>query len=149
MRNPPIFTILLFAFIAVPIFEIYLFIEVGGMIGALATVGLVILTAVTGAFLLRAQGFATVARIRETMEKGEIPAIEMLEGAVLLFGGALLLTPGFFTDTIGFLCLLPVVRRKFVLYLLSKRIIVNGADFQSVHIEKTIEGEFRRDDRDL
>jgi len=108
MRSFPIFTIL---FLVIPIAEIYLLLEVGGLIGALPTIILVVLTAVIGAGLLRQQGLSTLARLQHNMAQGKIPAQEMIEGVLLAVGGALLMTPGFVTDTIGFLCLLPFTRK--------------------------------------
>jgi len=99
--------IFLFLFIVMPILEMVILIEVGGMIGALNTVGLVLLTAVIGAALLRQQGLSTLLRANQRLNSGELPAREVAEGLILAVGGALLLTPGFVTDTIGFLCLLP------------------------------------------
>ncbi|MBO7006878.1 MAG: FxsA family protein [Pseudomonadales bacterium] len=94
-------------------------IEVGGMIGPLATVGLVVLTAVTGVWLLRLEGTATLFRVQEKLNRGEIPETELLEGIMLLFGGALLLTPGFATDAAGFICLLPGLRRPIARHIIS------------------------------
>ena len=102
-----------------------LLIKVGGMIGALPTVGLVVLTAVVGVWLLRMEGLATLTRVQDKLNRGEIPETELLEGIMLIFGGALLLTPGFFTDFIGFVCLLPGLRRP-----LAARII-QSAGFRS------------------
>ncbi|WP_297527734.1 FxsA family protein [Thiohalobacter sp.] len=109
------FTALLLVFLTVPLIEIYLLIKVGGVIGAWPTVLLVVLTAVVGAFLIRLQGLATLQRVQLAMMRGEVPALEMLEGAVLVICGALLLTPGFFTDTLGFLLLIPALRRWLIL----------------------------------
>ncbi|MFQ5470347.1 MAG: FxsA family protein [Gammaproteobacteria bacterium] len=122
-----IFRTLLILFLAVPILEIYLLIEVGSVIGAMPTVFLVVFTAVLGAYLLRYQGFATMQRVRTTLAQGEIPAIEMLEGVVLLIGGALLLTPGFFTDAIGFMCLVPALRRFVILWLIEHKLIMSAS----------------------
>lgn len=147
-----VFRNLLLLFLIVPIIEIYLLIQVGSLIGALPTVVLVVLTAVLGAALLRSQGFATLGRIQATMARGEVPAIELMEGAMLLFGGALLLTPGFFTDAIGFVCLLPQLRKQVVLWVI-KRGMVSGTGFggagpsPSQHGPKTIEGEYWDDDK--
>ncbi len=102
--------LLLAAFILVPLIEIGLFIEVGGWIGLWPTLGLIILTAVIGTALLRQQGLATLRRAQSQMDAGQVPAKELFDGACLLFGGLLLLTPGFFTDAIGFLLLMPPVR---------------------------------------
>ena len=107
-------------FLIVPIIEIYLLIQVGGIIGVLPTIGLVILTAVLGAALLRAQGLQTYMRFNQALSEGRMPAAEILEGVALLIGGALLLTPGFFTDAIGFICLLPFTRKALVAWLIAR-----------------------------
>lgn len=149
------FKFLFLIFLFVPVIEIYLLIQVGSVIGALNTIGLVIGTAILGAFLLKRQGLSTYARVQETMRRGEVPAIEMLEGIILLVAGALLLTPGFFTDTLGFLGLIPVLRRGLVLWLLkhSNFMFFGGpgggprpgnGPFSAGN--NTIEGEFRRED---
>ena len=88
-------------FIGVPLIEIYLFITVGAVIGALPTVLLVIVTALAGVSLLRAQGLRTLARLQREVSTGQLPAAAMLEGAALIAGGALLLTPGCRTDAMG------------------------------------------------
>jgi UPF0716 protein FxsA len=133
-------------FFSVPLLEIYLLLKIGGVIGALPTIGLVVLTAVIGAFLLRQQGFATLARIQSELNRGEVPAVTMLEGAALLFGGALLLTPGFFTDTLGFLCLLPVTRRPIVQWLLRRAVIqVRNRHPGQRPGQRVFEGEYRNE----
>ncbi len=145
--NP--FRILLILFLVVPLLEIYLLIQVGGLIGAMPTVFLVVFTAVLGAFLIRHQGLSTMQRVQATLSLGEIPAVEMLEGLFLLISGALLLTPGFFTDTLGFLCLVPVFRRYVILKFLERSVIVNPRPAPSSdedhHKPRTIEGEYWRD----
>lgn len=115
--------LLFLLFILVPITEMWILIEVGGRIGALNTIGLVLLTAVIGASMLRQQGLQTLSRAQQRMNSGELPAQEMLEGLALAFGGALLLTPGFVTDTIGFLCLIPPTRAAIVAALLRRGIV--------------------------
>lgn len=102
--------ILFLLFLIVPLIEIYFLIQVGREIGALSTILLCILTAALGAILLRIQGILTLMRAREKLRQGEIPADNLLEGLILLIAGVLLLTPGFFTDVIGFLCLVPSLR---------------------------------------
>jgi len=114
------FPLVFLAFIGMPIIEIWVLIEVGSEIGALATIGLVILSAVVGTALLRAQGLSTWAKLQRKLERGELPAVEMLEGVALLIGGALLLTPGFVTDAIGLLCLLAPARMALVRWMLSR-----------------------------
>lgn len=112
MRSFPVFAVL---FLVIPILEIYILIKVGSseMLGPLWTIFLVVFTAVVGAFLLRQQGLSTLARLQGNLSQGKIPAQEMVEGVLLAVGGALLMTPGFVTDTIGFLCLLPFSRKFF------------------------------------
>jgi len=149
------FPVLLLLFLLVPLLEIYLLIVVGGIIGALPTVVLVVLTAVVGAALARVQGLATLQRLQATMARGEAPAIEMLEGALLLVGALLLLTPGFFTDALGFACLLPPTRRLLSLWLLKRFMVITPAGRAGraggppgAHQSRTLEGEFRREDED-
>ncbi len=139
------FPLLFLLFLLVPLLEIYLLIEVGGVIGALPTVALVVLTAVLGAFLLRLQGFSTMNRMRATMMRGRLPAVEILEGGALLLAGALLLTPGFFTDAIGFLLLIPPLRRYLILKFID-RITINGIAGREARGPRTFDGEFWRDD---
>ncbi len=98
----------------------WVLIEVGQQIGALKTIGLVLLTAVIGVALLRQQGFSTLMRARQKMESGQLPAQEMGEGIFLAIGGALLLTPGFITDFVGFCCLLPGIRQVLIGFLLRR-----------------------------
>ena len=115
-----VFPILMALFLVIPIVEIYLLIQVAGIINWLPTIALVVLTAVIGASLLRSQGLQTYIRFNQALNEGRIPANEILEGVALLIGGALLLTPGFFTDAIGFFCLLPITRRPLVTFLINR-----------------------------
>ena len=134
---------LVLLFLLVPLAEIYLLIEVGSIVGAWATVGLVVLTAVVGAALMRAQGLATVFRARTSMAKGEVPALELLEGAVILVAGALLLTPGFLTDAAGFVCLIPSVRQRLILAAVDlRRVGPRPGRPGPGHARRTLEGEF-------
>ena len=103
--------ILLLALIGVPILEIAVFIEAGERLGLWPTLAAVILTAVVGTALLRIQGLSTLARARESLDAGQLPVAEVFDGLCLLLGGALLLTPGFVTDFLGFLLMIPPVRR--------------------------------------
>lgn len=118
-----VFPTLFVLFIGMPILEIFVLIQVGSSIGALATIGIVILTAVIGTWLLRAQGLSTLSKARNRMAGGEIPAFQLMEGLALGIGGALLLTPGFITDAMGFACLFPPTR-KLLINALSKRMTV-------------------------
>jgi UPF0716 protein FxsA len=99
--------ILLLLFLVVPVVEMWLLITVGQHIGALPTIGLVLLTAFIGVSLLRYQGAAALLKARAKMSSGELPARELADGLFFAVGGALLLTPGFVTDIIGFACLTP------------------------------------------
>ncbi|MFC4260310.1 FxsA family protein [Marinobacter lacisalsi] len=117
--------VFVFLFVVMPILEMAVLIKVGTMIGVLNTIGLVLLTAVIGAALLKQQGLATLTRANQRLNSGELPAKEVAEGLILAVGGALLLTPGFVTDTIGFLCLIPGTRHWFV-HQVMKRMVVRG-----------------------
>lgn len=141
--------ILFLFFLIVPFVEIYLLLQLGGIIGVLPTIFMVVFTAVLGAWLLRRQGFATLQRFQDSLQQGQIPAMEMIEGPILLVGGALLLTPGFFTDMMGFACLIPNVRRKIAVYVIENKLIQMGAHpFQenNSHDPEVIEGEYRKED---
>ncbi len=109
--------LLFLVFLAVPLLEIALFIVIGGQIGVLATVAAVVATALAGAILVRHQGLTTLARTRRELDEGRIPTGTMGEGLAILFAGALLLTPGFFTDVVGFALLVPPLRRTIVKHL--------------------------------
>jgi UPF0716 protein FxsA len=147
--NP--FQIFFLCFLAVPFVEIYVLLTMGGIIGPFYTVLLVVFTAVLGAWMLRQQGFATWQRLQAGLAKGQPPVLEMIEGPILLVGGALLLTPGFFTDIIGFLCLIPMTRKKMAMYLIEKNLVMatGGSPFQrpSKKSGNIIEGEFKKDDK--
>jgi UPF0716 protein FxsA len=119
----------LLLFILIPVCEMWLLIKVGSHIGALPTIGLVLLTAMIGLALLRQQGFATLLRANQKMEAGQLPAQEIVDGLFLAVGGALLLTPGFFTDAIGFVCLIPGLRRLLLGRLLHSWISKPGQGF--------------------
>ena len=101
-------------FLAVPLIEIALFITVGGIIGLWPTLLIVVLTAVIGVVLVRREGARALSDLRLAMERLSDPAAPLAHGALILFAGALLLTPGFFTDTVGFLLLIPSVRQRLI-----------------------------------
>lgn len=112
-RRLPIGRILLIAFIVMPLIEIAVLIEVGSWLGLWPTLGLIILTAIVGTWMLRRQGFAVLSRAQQQLERGAVPLAEVFEGFCLVIAGALLLTPGFVTDAIGGSLLLPPVRAWF------------------------------------
>lgn len=98
-------------FIAVPLIEMFLLFEVSDQIGGLPTIALVVLTAVIGVQVLKRQGLSTLLRANQRIEAGELPAQEIVEGMMLAGAGALLLTPGFITDTLGFILITGPLRR--------------------------------------
>lgn len=117
--------LLVVLFIAVPIAEIYVIIKVGEAIGPLLTVLLLAADSLIGAMLLRSQGRRAWTRFRETLQRGELPHREVVEGVLVIFGGALLITPGFLTDAIGVLLLVPPTRalfRRLLMRRLGRRI---------------------------
>ena len=116
-------SVFLFLFIVMPVAEMAVLIKVGGIIGVFNTIGLVLLTAVIGAWLLRQQGLATLLKANQRLNSGELPAKEVAEGLILAVGGALLLTPGFITDTIGFLCLIPGTRHWLAAQALKRMVV--------------------------
>lgn len=159
-------------FVIIPLIELYVIIAVGEKIGAFWTVMLVLLTAVVGVNLLRIQGLKTLMRAQVSMAQGQVPAMEMMEGMVLAAAGIMLITPGFISDSLGFLCLIPTSRRAIIRYMLARSRVRTSFDagsggFQSpppagdtdanpagsnqvdpdqIKKGRTIEGEFRRED---
>ncbi len=107
-------------FLAVPLAELYVLIHVGRVIGAGWTILLVILTAMVGAALARAEGLRTLATIQASLEAGRPPTNELIEGAMILVAGLTLLTPGFITDALGLLILFPVTRRPIRRWLVAQ-----------------------------
>lgn len=101
---------LFLAFLSIPLIEIALFIQVGGLIGLWPTLAIVILTAILGTWLVRSQGALAIANLRKSFSDLNDPTEHLAHGAMILFSGALLLTPGFFTDAVGFALLAPPVR---------------------------------------
>ena len=120
------FPIIAIIFLVVPIVEIYLLIQVGQVIGAGWTILLVVLTAVIGVWLLRIQGLSTLLRAQQKLQENELPAREILEGMGLVVAGALLLTPGFFTDAVGFFLLFPPTRIWLAGRLASRMIVASA-----------------------
>ena len=138
--------LLLVLVIGLPLVELYLLIEVGSKIGALTTIVLTLLTAVIGTWLVRLQGLGVLARVGRSMAEDEVPALDLMDGALILVAGLFLLLPGFLTDALGFLLLVPPVRQALI------RRYVRFVPLHSVHGEvrrphpRVIEGRFRRED---
>jgi UPF0716 protein FxsA len=166
-----VFPILLLLFIFVPIIEIGLFIQVGGFLGLWPTIALVLITAFVGASLVRSQGLQTLMSVQNRLQQGELPAQQIFEGVMLAVAGVLLLTPGFMTDALGMLVLLPAPRAMIAKYLMSKMVVKSmgsngfhgsfqGDQFGQSPFEQdpfhrddsqqgsTFEGEFERKDDD-
>ena len=158
-------------FIVIPLVELYVIIAVGEEIGAFWTVILVLLTAVVGINLLRIQGMSTLMRAQRNMAQGGIPAMEMMEALAIAVAGVLLITPGFITDSIGFLLLIPATRQGIIRYIMTRSTVHTGfggqsgqwqseqQDYQQAghkstddkgddkpKVGRTIEGEYHRED---
>ncbi|MBW8192507.1 FxsA family protein [Neiella marina] len=147
----------------VPVIELTVLVQVGSQIGALGAIGLTILTAIVGLSLVRSQGLSVMQRAQQNMAQGQNTAPEVVEGGMLAFAGLCLLIPGFITDALGALLLLPPLRKQFAKSVLSSRVIRFGGvgghgsfqqgPFQSrpndSQTGNTIDGEYeRKDDND-
>lgn len=134
---------LFLAFLAIPMIEIALFIQVGGVIGLSWTLLIVLLTAVFGTYLVRAQGMQALGQIKSSFQSLQDPSEALAHGAMILFSGALLVTPGFFTDAVGFSLLIPAVRLGVIKWARSR---IQVSQFSSQPGRQTqssvIEGEF-------
>lgn len=108
---------LLLLFIAVPVVELFLLIEIGRRVGTVTTVAIILATGIVGASLARRQGISTLARLRADLEAGRFPADPIVDGVLILVAAAVLITPGVLTDLVGFLCLVPACRRLLKRYL--------------------------------
>ena len=129
------FRILFILFLIIPLIEIAILIEIGKVFGAAYTIALVVGTAALGAALFRQQGLSTLAKVQMSMQQGDLPATELIEGLMLLIAGALLLTPGFFTDVFGFLVLIPPLRNK-----IAQSLLINFLQSHIVNVRQTDSG---------
>jgi len=145
-------------FFSIPIVEMYLLIEVAERIEALPTILLVMLTAVLGVSLIRQQGLSTLTKGIRRLNQAEIPAAEIIEGVLLAVAGAFLITPGFLTDFIGFMIIIPITRRMTALMLLKRMMAradfrTNGSDLGGGSnktrdvSDRVIEGEYEKKDQ--
>ena len=134
-------------FIILPFIEMYFLIKVGSYVGALNTIGLVFLTAIIGFFLIKAQGFKTLLDAREKLQYGELPTEEFLTAIFLLISGIFLVTPGFFTDSIGFLLLVPVIRKTIITFIpnINFNSLFRASNSPNKR-EDWIEGDFKKED---
>ncbi len=135
-------------FLIVPLIEIALFIQIGGLIGIWYTLLIVVLTAVLGTYLVRSQGLAVLGQLRGSFEDLRDPTEPLAHGAMVLFSGALLLTPGFFTDAVGFALMVPGVRSAVFRYFRS-RINVQTVQFGSKAASRPDETVIDADYEDL
>ncbi|MEX3017308.1 FxsA family protein [Gymnodinialimonas hymeniacidonis] len=141
---------LLLLFIAVPLIEIALFIQVGGWLGLWPTLAIVVLTAIAGTMLVKSQGAQAMQQLRTSFDDLRDPTEPLAHGAMILFSGALLLTPGFFTDAVGFALLVPGVR-NYVLREMKKRVNVQTVRTDrgwQPQDETIIEGTYSAEDED-
>ena len=145
-------------FVVVTLAEIYVLVSVGDAIGAWSTILLVVITALIGSTLLKQQGWSIMAKAQQNIAEGKTPALEMLEGVVILVSGVLLLTPGFITDGLGLLGLMPWSRSYFINHFLEKNaervfskknsVFINkgeNSETKKTNKDETIEGEFWED----
>lgn len=140
---------ILLILLIIPFVELYLLLEVGSFLGVFPTIFMIIFTGVLGVWMFRQQGFSTLKRFQESVNRGEIPAYEMIEGPILMIGGALLIAPGFFTDVLGFACLIPPLRKAIAKYVIEHYLVTpqSGSPFsQNTQARTAIEGEFRKED---
>ena len=136
-------------FLLVPLIEIALFIQVGGLIGIWWTLAIVILTAIIGTALVRSQGLAVLSKLRGSLEDLRDPTEPLAHGAMILFSGALLLTPGFFTDAVGFALLVPGIRGV-IFRFIKDRVVVREFSYgrpAAPGDPTVIEGEFEEVER--
>jgi UPF0716 protein FxsA len=116
-------------FIAIPIAELYVIIQVGQAIGALPTIAILLADSIIGSLLLRSQGRTAWRRFNAALAAGRVPAREVLDGALVIFGGAFLITPGFLTDIVGIILLLPPTRavvRRLTVRVFARRFVVSA-----------------------
>ena len=130
-------------FIGVPALEVFLMIKIGGEIGALNTVSLILLTAIVGIYFAKLEGIKTMRSGVMNLYQNKIPIYEMISGASIAIAALLLIIPGFFTDTIGFLILVPFTRKILISFLVKKQNISNRQEDK-----KTLDGEIIEDKKD-
>ena len=130
-------------FIGIPALEVFLMIKIGGEIGALNTVLLILLTAIVGIYFAKLEGIKTMRSGVMNMYQNKIPIYEMISGASIAIAALLLIIPGFFTDTIGFLILIPFTRKILISFFVKKRNISSNQESS-----KTLDGEIVEDKKD-
>ncbi len=134
---------LFFILVGVPVIEIGLFIQLGGFLGLWPTLAIVVATALLGSVLLRSQGLSTLEELKRTAETGRNPAGPLANGALILAAGLLLLTPGFFTDSVGFLLMVPPVRALLIRWIATRaQMKIYASAANSPQAPDIIDGEF-------
>ena len=143
------FLLLLIIFIVIPVIEISLFIEIGSFIGSFNTILLIFTTALIGVYFVRQQGISTYSKLYNQLQNQEAPIQTMFEGLVILISGILLITPGFFTDALGFLGLIPLIRVILIKIVANSVLSRYGMKNQNPN-DVSIEGDFEEinDDED-
>jgi UPF0716 protein FxsA len=140
---------LFLSLVGVPVVEIGLFIQVGGFLGLWPTLAIVVITAGIGSVLLRQQGLSALNELKRAAETGQSPARPMANGAFILVAGLLLLTPGFFTDSLGFLLMVPPVRALLIRWITARaQMKIYAAAANSPRAPDIIDGEFEIIDDD-
>lgn len=119
------FSLIPFMLLIIPMLEIATFVVIGGQIGVFPTLGMIVVTAIIGTILLRVQGFGLIRKIQSDIDGGKMPARELVHGVMIAIAGILLLTPGFVTDTCGFLLFVPPIRDAVWQFAKSRINIVN------------------------
>lgn len=135
--------------VLLPLIEVAAFAQVGGKLGAMGAVFLTLCTAFIGVFLIKTQGFRTLTHAREQLAQGEVPAQTMVSGVLVFVCGALLLIPGFVTDALGLIGLLPFVRQAIAQAIIAKGMVIRGAQTSSSTAQsgQVIEGQYEREDK--
>jgi UPF0716 protein FxsA len=155
--------ILFVLFIVVPLVELYFLFQVSDVIGGWETILLVIITAFLGSYFIRQQGVSTILKAQQNMQQGQLPAMELVEGLILVIAGVMLVTPGFITDSFGFLLLIPPLRQSMIASVGEKMAMRQNHQQQSpfggfhqqqgfhsrpsANQDDVIEGEYTKEDK--
>jgi len=133
-------------FIGLPALEVFLIIKIGGKIGALNTVSLIFLTAIIGIYFAKLEGIRTIRSGVINLYQNKIPVYEIISGASIAFAALLLIIPGFFTDTIGFLLLIPFTRRLLIRFFVKKKISQTDQERPNILDGEIIEDKDKKDE---
>jgi len=122
---------LIFLFVLVPIVELYVLLEIGKKIGIFSTIAIIIITGITGAYLIKKQGFYILFRVKNQMNEGIIPTDNLFEGLLVIIGGIFLITPGIISDIIGFLLVIP--QSRFIVFKFVKQWLIVKLKVQGIY----------------